>query len=298
MVSGQSPYPAFVDVSDIRSSGRSGKATRPLTINDSQQSFSVLDAREIWTYRDLLYFLTWRDIKVRYKQAAMGAAWAILQPLAIMVIFAVFFGILMGIDTDGMPHALFFYAALAPWIFFSGAVSAGSVSLIGSSNLVTKVYFPRLIVPAAAVGALLVDLLITSVLLLGLVLYYRMQWTWAMLIFPAMILLAVLLALDFSIWLAALTVKYRDIRHALPFVFQLWMFLTPILYPLSVVPEKWRWLMYLNPLTGVVEGVRSSLTGHSFNWIAILFAVAIALLMLPCSISVFQRIEKSFADLI
>ena len=298
MVSGQSPSPAVVDVSDIRSYGRSTRATPPLTINDSQQSFSVLDAREIWTYRDLLFFLTWRDIRVRYKQAAMGAAWAILQPLAIMLVFAVFFGIFMGINTDGMPHALFFYAALTPWIFFSGAVTAGSVSLIGSSNLVTKVYFPRLIVPAAAVGAFLVDLLITCALLIGLSLYYRTPWTLAALMFPAMILLAVLLALDFSIWLAALTVKYRDIRHALPFVFQLWMFLTPILYPLSIVPEKWRWLMYLNPLTGVVEGVRSSLTGHRFNWIAISCSVATALLMLPCSIRVFQRIEKSFADLI
>ena len=268
------------------------------TVNQSDKPLSVLDVREIWAYRDLLFFLTWRDIKVRYKQAAMGAAWAIIQPLGMMLIFAVFFGIFMGLSTDGMPHTLFFYSALAPWMFFSGAVSAGSVSLISNSNLVTKVYFPRVIVPAAAVGGLLVDLLITVAILIGLAIYYQMTWSWDLLMFPVMILLTILLALDFAIWLAALTVKYRDIRHALPFVLQIWMFLTPAIYPLSVVPEKWRWLMYINPFTGVAEGIRSSLSGNSFNWTAISVSVAIALIMLPCSLHVFRRIEKSFADLI
>lgn len=275
----------------------SPKAKRPL-INDSQRSLAVIDLREIWTYRDLLFFLTWRDIKVRYKQAVMGAAWAIIQPVGIMLVFAIFFGIFMGLSTDGMPHTLFFYSALAPWMFFSSAVSAGSVSLINSSNLVTKVYFPRVIVPAAAVGGLLVDLLITVAILIGLAVYYQMPWSWDLLMFPAMILLTILLALDFGIWLAALTVKYRDIRHALPFVLQMWMFLTPAIYPLSVVPEKWRWLMYINPFTGVSEGIRSSLSGNSFNWAAISVSVTIALIMLPISLHVFRRIEKSFADLI
>lgn len=270
---------------------------RPL-INDSQQTLAVIDLREIWTYRDLLFFLTWRDIKVRYKQAVMGAAWAIIQPIGLMLVFAIFFGIFMGLSTDGIPHTLFFYSALAPWMFFSGAVSAGSVSLISNSNLVTKVYFPRVIVPAAAVGGLLVDLLITVAILIGLAVYYQMPWSWDLLMFPVMILLTILLALDFAIWLAALTVKYRDIRHALPFVLQIWMFLTPAIYPLSVVPEKWRWLMYINPFTGVAEGIRSSLSGNSFNWTAISVSVAIALIMLPCSLHVFRRIEKSFADLI
>jgi lipopolysaccharide transport system permease protein len=275
----------------------SPKAKRPL-INDSQQSLAVIDLREIWSYRDLLFFLTWRDIKVRYKQAAMGAAWAIIQPVGIMLVFAIFFGIFMGLSTDGMPHTLFFYSALAPWMFFSSAVSAGSLSLINSSNLVTKVYFPRVIVPAAAVGGLLIDLLITCAILIGLAVYYQMPWSWDLLMFPAMILLTILLALDFGIWLAALTVKYRDIRHALPFVLQMWMFLTPAVYPLSVVPEKWRWLMYINPFTGVAEGIRSSLSGNGFNWTAISASAAIALIMLPISLHVFRRIEKSFADLI
>ncbi len=183
-------------------------------------------------------------------------------------------------------------------MFFSGAITAGSVSLLNNSNLVTKVYFPRLIVPTAAVGALLIDLLITFVILIGLAAYFGMVWGWGLLVLPAMIVLTVLLALDFSIWLAALTVKYRDVRHALPFVLQLWMFLTPIVYPLSVVPQKWRWVMYLNPLTGIVEGVRSSLTGRKFNWIAISFSICIAVFALLSSIRAFQRIEKRFADLI
>ena len=284
-------------VLDERSSPPYAHKKRPL-INDSQESLAVIDLRGIWTYRELLFFLTWRDIKVRYKQAAMGAAWAIIQPFAIMLIFTIFFGIFMGVPTDGMPHSLFFYAGLAPWMFFSGAVSSGSVSLINSSNLITKVFFPRIIVPAAAVGGLLVDLLITCALLIGLALYYRVPWTVDLLMFPVIILLSILLALVFSIWLAALTVKYRDIRHALPFVLQLWMFLTPIMYPLTLVPAKWRWMMYLNPLTGVVEGVRSSVTGRNFNWTGIAISTAIALVMLPCSLQVFRRIEKSFADLI
>jgi len=270
----------------------------PVLINEAKRSSALSDLGKISSYRDLLYFLTWRDIKVRYKQAAMGAAWAIIQPLAIMLIFAVFFGLFMGFPTEGIPHTIFFYSGLVPWMFFSGAVSAGSMSLVANSNLVTKVYFPRVIVPTAAVGGLLVDLLITSALLIGLALYYGILWSWGLLVFPFIILLTILLALDFSIWLAALTVKYRDIRHALPFVLQLWMFLTPILYPLSVVPAKWRWLMYLNPLTGVVEGVRASITGRNFNWTAIAVSVAIALLMLPFSLQVFSRIERNFADLI
>jgi lipopolysaccharide transport system permease protein len=270
----------------------------PILVNDSEHIWALVDLGKIWTYRDLLYFLTWRDIKVRYKQAAMGVAWALIQPLGIMLVFAVFFGLFIGVKTDGMPHTLFFYAGLMPWMFFSSAITAGSVSLVNSSNLITKVYFPRIIVPAAAVGGLLVDLLITCALLIALAIYFGIFWSWSLLIFPCMIFLSILLALDFSIWLAALTVKYRDIRHALPFVLQLWMFLTPILYPLSVVPERWRWLMYLNPLTGVVEGVRSSINGRGFYWRGIVVSLVIAMVMFPLSLRVFSQTEKNFADLI
>jgi len=270
----------------------------PLIVNQADRPLGGLDIPGIWAYRDLLFFLTWRDIKVRYKQAAMGAAWAIIQPLGMMLVFAIFFGFFIGVPTEGIPHTLFFYCGLMPWMFFSSAVSAGSVSLINSSNLITKVYFPRLIVPAAAVGALFVDLLITSVILLGLAFYYRIHLSSAIVMFPLMLLLTVLLALDLAIWLAALTVKYRDIRHALPFVLQVWMFVTPIIYPLSVVSEKWRWIMYLNPLTGIVEGIRASLTGRNINRAAISVSSGVLLLTIPLSIKAFARIEKSFADLI
>lgn len=269
-----------------------------MIINQADRPLSSQQIKEIWAYRDLLYFLTWRDVKVRYKQAAMGAAWAVIQPLGMMLVFAVFFGIFVGVPTEGMPHTLFFYCGLMPWMFFAAAVSAGSVSLLGSSNLLTKVYFPRLIVPVAAVAALLIDLVITTFILLSLAFYYGFVWSWHLLMFPLMLVLTIWLALDFSIWLSGLTVKYRDIRHALPFVLQLWMFVTPIIYPLSVVPEKWRLIMYLNPMTGIVEAIRASLQGHEFNWFAILFSVVIALLLLPLALHSFQRVENTFADFV
>jgi lipopolysaccharide transport system permease protein len=271
---------------------------KPVIINESNDSLATLNLKEIWASRELLYFLTWRDIKVRYKQTAMGAAWAIIQPLFMMLVFAVFFGIFIGVPTDGLPFMLFFYCGLMPWTFFAGAVSAGSGSLIGSSNLITKIYFPRVIVPTAAVGALLVDMLITLAILVGLGIYYGIHFTryWAML--PVLILMTIVLAFEFGVWLSALTVKYRDIRHALPFVLQLWMFLTPIVYPLSVIPDKWRWVMYFNPLTGIVEGIRSVFTAQPFNWTAMAFSTAAMVLMLFSSLYTFRRIEKSFADLI
>lgn len=267
-------------------------------VNDANEPVGVTSLRELWRYRDLLYFLVWRDVKVRYKQASMGALWAIIQPLGMMLVFAIFFGMFIGVPSDGMPHTFFFYCGLMPWVFFSTAVTAGSVSLINSSNLITKVYFPRVIVPAASVGALFIDLVITCAMLLGLAIYYGIHWSPVALMFPVMLGLTVILALDLAIWLAALTVKYRDIRHALPFVLQLWMFATPIIYPVSVISEKWRWLMYLNPLTGIIEGIRSSLTGRPFNWTAIAFSAGITLLTMPLAIKAFHRVEKSFADLI
>ncbi|HEV7396640.1 MAG TPA: ABC transporter permease [Pyrinomonadaceae bacterium] len=267
-------------------------------VNEALPTLAPFDLKEIWVARELLYFLTWRDVKVRYKQTAMGALWAIIQPLFMMLIFAVFFGVFIGVPTDGMPYMLFFYCGLMPWTFFSTAVAASSVSLVSSSNLITKVYFPRVIVPAAAVGALMVDLLITLAILLGLGIYYGSHFTMHLAVLPFLIVLTILLAFEFGLWLSALTVRYRDIRHALPFVLQLWMFLTPIVYPLSVIPQQWRWLMYINPLTGVVEGMRSALGNHDTNWLAISSSVAVMLIMLPFSIYTFRRLEKSFSDLI
>lgn len=271
---------------------------QPVVVNDAQASVLKIGLGELWSYRELLFFLTWRDIKVRYKQTAVGALWAIIQPLCLMLTFAIFFGLFIGVPTDGMPHMIFFYCGLMPWTFFSGAVSTASTSLVSSSNLITKVYFPRLIVPAASVGSGLVDLAITCTILVILAAFYHMPFSAAFLVFPVFVFQTVILSLSLGLWLGGLTVKYRDVRHALPFVLQMWMFLTPIMYPLSVVPERWRWLMYINPLTGVSEGIRASISGHAFNRPAIMVSWVVTLLILTFAIAAFRRLETSFADLI
>lgn len=271
---------------------------RPVVLNEADSTHAAFNLGDIWDYRELLYFLTWRDIKVRYKQTAIGAAWAIIQPLLIVLVFAVFFGLFMGVPTEDMPFIVFFYCAMLPYMFFSNALSLSSGSLINSSNLITKIYFPRAIVPIASVAAGLVDLLITTAILVAMLPLYGARPTVGFLMLPVMLLVTLCLSMAFGILLSALTVKYRDIRHALPFVLQLWMYVTPIVYPLTVVPEKWRWLMYINPLTGVVEGIRSAVWGRPFNWAAIALSIAITALMLFVSALAFRRIENSFADLI
>jgi lipopolysaccharide transport system permease protein len=270
----------------------------PVVLNQACESLAALNVREVVAYRDLLYLLTWRDIKVRYKQTAMGAAWAIIQPFFMVLIFAVFFGIFIGVPTDGMPYMVFFYCGLLPWTFFANALGTSSMSLISNSHLITKIYFPRILVPAATVFAGLVDLFISSLILIGLTIYYGGVFSLNLLMLPVLLILTLLLALGFGVWLSALTVKYRDIRHALPFVIQLWMFLTPIIYPLSVVPQKWRWALYLNPLTGIIEAIRASMFGRSFNWYGLTCTGLLTLVMCIVSIYAFRRIENSFADLI
>ena len=271
---------------------------QPVVVNDAEAVLASFRLRDLWAYRELLLFLTWRDVKVRYKQTAMGATWAIIQPLFIVLTFAVFFGLLVGVPTENLPFLVFYYCGLLPWTFFANAVTQSSMSLVGSANLITKVYFPRAIVPAAAVGACLVDLLIAAAILVGMSAYYGLGRTSQVLMLPVLVALTALLALGLGMWLAALTVKYRDVRHALPFVLQLWMFLTPIIYPLDIVPERWRWLMFLNPLTGIVEGLRDALAGRAFNWTALGLSALVTLLILCAAAYAFQRIEKSFADLI
>ncbi len=283
---------------ESQSTLRSSLPEKPVVLNEAGDSSPVIYLRELWIYRELLYFLTWRDIKVRYKQTAMGAAWAVIQPLFAMLLFALFFGLWIRVPSDGMPYLVFFYCGLLPWTFFANAVSQSSQSLILNSNLITKVYFPRAIIPAASIGAALVDLLIASVILVGLALYYGLGTTWSVLMLPALVVLAVLFSLGCGICIAALTAKYRDIRHALPFVLQLWMFLTPIIYPLSVVPAKWRWLVLLNPLAGIVEGMRAALVGRGIDWSAISISVVMTFASLVVAAYVFRRIERGLADLI
>jgi lipopolysaccharide transport system permease protein len=271
---------------------------KPLITGGPDQSWSALNLRDLWDYRELLYFLTWRDIKVRYKQTAMGAAWAIIQPLVTMLLFTLFFSIFVGVPSDGIPYPVFAYAGLLPWVFFANAVANCSTSLVASSNLITKVYFPRMVIPAAAVAAGLVDLAIAAVILVGLTLLYGIRISWSLALLPPLLVLTLVLALAVGILVSALTVRYRDIRHALPFVIQTWMFASPIIYPLSVVPLKWRWVLALNPLTGIIEGSRASLTNRALNWQALLCSLLLTLILFVISAHTFRRLEKSFADLI
>jgi lipopolysaccharide transport system permease protein len=271
---------------------------RPLILIESEETGVQLAFPDLWSYRELLYFLTWRDIKVRYKQTALGAAWAIIQPLATMLLFTLVFNRLAGLDTGRVPYPLFAYAGLLIWTFFSNAVTNSTNSLINNTNLITKVYFPRAFIPAAAVAAGMVDLAIAGLILVGLVVYYGIAPTWAVALAPLFLLLSVLLALAVGMLISALTVKYRDLRHALPFLIQFWMFASPVIYPASRVPGRWRHLIALNPLTGIVEGFRAALFGGEFDRTATLLAVVVTLSMLAASYRLFRRIEETFADII
>ena len=272
---------------------------KPLFTIEPGRAWVRLGLKDVWRYRELLYFLTWRDVKVRYKQTALGAAWAILQPLLSMLIFTLFFGRLAGISSEGLPYPLFAYAGLLIWTFFANAVSNSGNSLVGSANLITKIYFPRMIIPGAAVGAGLVDFVIAFLVLIALMIYYGVGTSWSILMMPVIVGLATLLALGVGMWLSALNVKYRDIRYAIPFMIQLWMFVSAVFYPLSIVPERWRWVLMLNPLTGIVENFRISLFGHkSFDWPALAASAVITLVVLVYSAYAFRRMERTFADIV
>lgn len=279
--------------------GSGAELEQPLVKIRPSKGSVALNLRDLWVYRELLYFLTWRDIKVRYKQTLLGASWAIIQPLFAMLIFTLFFGKLAGIKSDGIPYPIFAYAGLLPWTFFSNAVTNSGNSLVGSSNLITKVYFPRMIIPGAAVGAGLVDFAIAFVVLGGLMIYYGVALTSSLLALPLLLALTALLALGVGMWMSALNVKYRDIRYALPFLIQLWMFASPIIYPASLMPQKWRWVLRLNPLTGIIEGYRASLLGHTaFDWPALGLSTLITVAILVYSAFTFRRMERTFADIV
>ncbi len=269
-----------------------------LVVIRPSRSWAALDLKELWAYRELLYFLTWRDVKVRYKQAVLGAAWAIIQPLATMLIFTLFFGRLAKMPSDGIPYPIFAYAALLPWSFFANAVSNSGNSLVGSANLITKVYFPRLIVPGAAVLAGLVDFALAFLVFVGLFVYYGFVPTLGIVLFLPLVLLTAVFALGIGLWTSALNVKYRDVRYALPFVIQLWMFASPVIYPSSLMPEKWRWVLAINPLTGIIESYRASLLGRPIPWGLLGYTTAITVLVLVLSSYYFRRMERQFADIV
>jgi lipopolysaccharide transport system permease protein len=265
---------------------------------DAHDSPFGLHIRELWSYRELLVFLTWRDIKLRYKQTALGATWVIIQPLFAMLLFTLFFGKLARMPSDNVPYPLFAYAGLVPWTFFSNSITNGGHSLVGNANLISKVYFPRIYIPAAAVGAGILDFAIAAVLLVPMLFYYKVALTWQLVLMPVFAALATALALGVGMWLAALNVKYRDIRYAIPFLVQLWLFASPVIYPASIVPAKWKWVLAINPMTGVIEGFRSSVLGTPLDTATIFSSVVVTLIILIFSFFAFRRVEDSFADIV
>jgi len=254
---------------------------------------------ELWEYRELLYFFVWRDIKVRYKQTLIGASWAVLQPLLMMLIFSLLFGRLAHIPSDGLPHPVFYYTALLPWTYFATALQTGTMTIVGNQHLITKVYFPRLTLPLSSVLSGLVDFAISFMMLFVLLLFYGIRPTTAILFLPAFLLLAIATALGVSLWLSALNAIYRDVRYVLPFLIQFWMFASPVVYPSTLVPQKWRWLYGLNPMAGVIEGFRYSLTGRgSVRGALLLASVGVMVVVLVGGLAYFQKTETTMVDVV
>jgi lipopolysaccharide transport system permease protein len=255
--------------------------------------------QEFWRYRELFYFLVWRDVKIRYKQTVLGAAWAIIQPFFIMIIFTLFFGRLAKMPSDGIPYPVFSYSALVPWTYFAGALALAGNSLVGNANLITKVYFPKVTIPASAVLSGLVDFAIASVVLLGMMVYYRIQLSWGLLLWPVLVVPLVLLALGVGMFLAALNVKYRDVKYTIPFIVQLWLFLSPIIYPTSIIPERFRTLIALNPISGIIEAFRASLLPtRQVDWQLLSVSVAVTLFIFTLGALYFMKTERNFADVV
>jgi lipopolysaccharide transport system permease protein len=271
----------------------------PVLLIRPTKGFVRINLREIWNYRELLYFLVWRDIKVRYKQTALGAGWAVIQPVMTMIVFSIFFGRLAKVPSDGIPYPVFAYTALLPWQLFAFALTESSNSLVGSQNLITKVYFPRLVIPFASVLAGIVDFLIAFVVLLVLMLWYGIRPGAAIVWLPLFVLLALATALSVGLWFSALNVKYRDVRYTIPFLTQLWMFATPVAYPSSLIPQPWRAWSGLNPMSGVVEGFRWALLGKSDSPGMLLgISVGAVVALLAGGLFYFRRTETTFADIV
>ena len=274
-------------------------AEQPYLLIEPGKGWVSLKLNELWVYRELLYFLTWRDIKVRYKQTALGAAWAIIQPLFTMLVFSVFFGRLAKIPSDGIPYPLFSFAALVPWTFFANGLGQASNSLVGSSNLLTKVYFPRLVIPISTVISGFIDFALSFAMLLLMMVYYGKAPTLNVIWLPCFLLLALVTALGVGLWLSALNVEYRDIRYVVPFITQFWMLATPIAYPSTMLSEPWRTIYGLNPMVGVVEGFRWALLDSGVApgpMVAV--STVVSILVLISGAFYFKRMERNFADIV
>jgi len=279
---------------------KSGVIVRqPTVVIEPSRGRLGLNLREIWDYRDLLFILAGRDVKLRYKQTFLGVTWVILQPLVTAIIFTVVFGGFARLPSDGQPYILFVFAGLLPWNLFSASLSRAGGSLVGNANLISKIYFPRVLVPLASVGAVIIDFFVALAVLIVLMLIYKISPTWNMLAAPFFLLLALMTAMGVSLWISAWSVYYRDFMFALPFVIQAWTYASPVAYAMSIVPEKWRWVISLNPAVGFVEGFRWSLLGSNGLTIEmVLISTFSSLFFLFGGLLVFRRIERGFADVI
>jgi lipopolysaccharide transport system permease protein len=275
-----------------------GPTQIPALIEIGRSQGAAQSLRDLWRYRELLYFLAWKDIKVKYKQTALGIAWVVLQPLLGMLLFTLLFGRVAKLPTDGLPYPIFYFASLMSWTYFSTALVTASNSIVNNTSLISKVYFPRVLLPASAVIGALLDLAITAVLLVGLLLYFEIPITKGLAAVPLVLVLLVILTLGVGQMLAALTVNYRDIKHALPFLVQLWFFASPVIYPLSMVPERFRWLVCLNPVTGIIESTRALIGGRALPWDALGISCVVVVVLLVWGFWYFQRTERRFADVI
>ncbi len=263
-----------------------------------RRGLAALKLGDVWAYRELLYFLAWRDVKVRYKQTALGAAWAIIQPLFTMVVFTIFFGRLAKIPSEGFPYPVYTFAALLPWQLFAYALTYSSQSLVAEARLITKVYFPRLVIPISSVLGGLVDFGVAFLILIALMLYYHVVLTWRLVVLPVLLLFAVATALGVGLWLSVLNVKYRDVRYTLPFLAQVWLFASPVAYPASLVPEQWQMIYGLNPMVGVIEGFRWALLGTAPPAGALYASLLLIAVLLGFGLYYFRATERTFADLV
>ena len=273
-------------------------ARTPMFVIEPTHGFVAFNAREVWQYRDLLYFLTWREISIRYKQTVLGFAWAIIQPLMTMVVFTVFLGRLAKVPSDGVPYPVFSYLGLLPWTYFANAVSRSGGSLVSNANLLSKVYFPRVLIPLSGTLSALVDFAIAFVILIFLMLFYHVPITPSLLLVIPLTVVTAVAATGVGMWLAALNVQYRDVQHAVPFLIQVWMFATPVVYPASVVPEKWRLLFAVNPMTGIIEAYRAAALNRPQPWSALGVSLAVTVLVLAIGAWQFRRMERTFADVV
>jgi len=272
---------------------------RDITVIEPKKGWASLELAEVWRFRELLYFLAWRDVKVKYKQAAIGVAWAVLQPLVAMVIFTFIFGRFAKMPSDGAPYPIFVYIGLLPWNYFAAVLGQSTTSVVSGANLVSKIYFPRLIMPASTAVAALVDLFIASVILGGMMLWYGVVPSIGILLVPVLVVITIINAVGFGMWFSALNVRYRDIQHAIPFLIQVWMFATPVIYPKSMVGEKWGWILMLNPMGGVIESFRPAVLGNApIPWASLGLSSAVGLAVFVTGSFYFKRVERYFADVI